>query len=138
MPIKIYSCSQKYYFPCQNGQILLNLGSQNLTASIGSLKMKEGIHPNYQPVVFVDANTGKEYITRSTKSSAEKKTIDGVEYSVISLEITADTHPFWTGKQHRVDTAGRIDRFNKRFAGNITGAKRKTRKAAPAKAEDAE
>lgn len=46
--------------------------------------MKEGIHPNYQPVVFVDANTGKEYITRSTKSSAEKKTIDGVEYSVIS------------------------------------------------------
>lgn len=100
--------------------------------------MKEGIHPNYQPVVFVDANTGKEYITRSTKSSAEMKTIDGVEYSVISLEITADTHPFWTGKQHRVDTAGRIDRFNKRFAGNITGAKRKTRKAAPAKAEDAE
>ena len=42
--------------------------------------MKEGIHPNYQPVVFVDANTGKEYITRSTKSSAEKKTIDGVEF----------------------------------------------------------
>ena len=98
--------------------------------------MKEGIHANYQPVVFVDANTGKEYITRSTKSSAEKKTIDGVEHSVISLEITADTHPFWTGKQHRVDTAGRIDRFNKRFAGNITGAKRKTRKAAPAKAEE--
>ena len=90
--------------------------------------MKEGIHPNYQPepVVFVDANTGKEYITRSTKSSAEKKTIDGVEYNVISLEITADTHPFWTGKQHRVDTAGRIDSFNKRYGGgaNITSAKR--------------
>ncbi|MDR1760382.1 MAG: type B 50S ribosomal protein L31 [Fibrobacter sp.] len=90
--------------------------------------MKEGIHPNYKPVVFVDANTGKEYISRSTKSSAEKKVIDGVEHSVISLEITADTHPFWTGKQHRVDTAGRIDRFNKRFATNIVGAKRKTRK----------
>lgn len=100
--------------------------------------MKEGIHPNYQPVVFVDANTGKEYITRSTKSSAEKKTIDGVEYSVITLEITADTHPFWTGKQHRVDTAGRIDSFNKRFGGgkNITSAKRKTRKAAPAAKEE--
>ena len=81
--------------------------------------MKEGIHPNYQPVVFVDANTGKEYITRSTKSSAEKKTIDGVE-------------------QHRVDTAGRIDSFNKRYGGgaNITSAKRKTRKAAPVKAEE--
>ena len=94
--------------------------------------IKKGIHPNYQPVVFVDANTGKEYITRSTKSSAEKKVIDGVEHSVISLEITADTHPFWTGKQHRVDTAGRIDRFNKRFGANIATAKRKTRKAAPA------
>jgi len=105
---------------------------------IGSFIMKEGIHPNYQPVVFVDANTGKEYITRSTKSSAEKKTIDGVEYSVISLEITADTHPFWTGKQHRVDTAGRIDSFNKRYGGgaNITSAKRKTRKAVPVKAEE--
>jgi Ribosomal protein L31 len=54
------------------------------------------------------------------------------------LEITADTHPFWTGKQHRVDTAGRIDRFNKRYGGgaNITSAKRKTRKAAPVKAEE--
>lgn len=97
--------------------------------------MKQGIHPNYQPVVFVDANTGKEYITRSTKSSAEKKVIDGVGHSVITLEITADTHPFWTGKQHRVDTAGRIDRFNKRFGSNIATAKRKTRKPSTADAE---
>jgi large subunit ribosomal protein L31 len=97
--------------------------------------MKHGIHPNYQPVVFVDANTGKEYITRSTKSSAEKKVIDGVEHSVITLEITADTHPFWTGKQHRVDTAGRIDRFNKRLGSNIATAKRKTRKPSTADAE---
>ncbi len=92
--------------------------------------MKEGIHPSYKPVVFIDANTGKEYISRSTKHVSETKVIDGVEYGVISLEITADTHPFWTGKQHRVDTAGRIDRFNKRFASNIVGAKRKTRKDA--------
>lgn len=95
--------------------------------------MKNGIHPDYKPVVFVDANTGKEFITRSTKSSAEKKVIDGVEHCVVSLEITSDTHPFWTGKQHRVDTAGRIDQFNKRFAGNgtlnIAAAKRKTRRA---------
>ncbi|HHX16241.1 MAG TPA: type B 50S ribosomal protein L31 [Fibrobacter sp.] len=90
--------------------------------------MKEGIHPNYKPTVFVDANTGTEYITRSTKSSSEKRDIDGVEHNVVSLEITADTHPFWTGKQHRIDTAGRIERFNKRFATNIVGAKRKTRK----------
>lgn len=48
--------------------------------------MKNGIHPDYNPVVFVDANTGKEFITRSTKSSAEKKVIDGVEYGVVTLE----------------------------------------------------
>jgi large subunit ribosomal protein L31 len=103
--------------------------------------MKNGIHPDYNPVVFVDANTGKEFITRSTKSSAEKKVIDGVEYGVVTLEITSDTHPFWTGKQHRVDTAGRIDQFNKRFAGdgklNIAGAKRKTRRV-DKKSEEAE
>ena len=101
--------------------------------------MKNGIHPDYNPVVFVDANTGNEFVTRSTKQSAEKKVIDGVECSVISLEITSDTHPFWTGKQHRVDTAGRIDQFNKRFGGegklNITGAKRKTRHAVKASEE---
>ncbi len=91
--------------------------------------MKEGIHPDYRKVVFIDANTGKEYKTRTTKRSAEKKTIDGEEYQVISLEITADTHPFWTGKMHRIDSAGRIDRFNKRFGTQIVGAKRKTRKA---------
>lgn len=104
--------------------------------------MKNGIHPDYNPVVFVDANTGKEFVTRSTKQSAEKKVIDGVEYGVVTLEITSDTHPFWTGKQHRVDTAGRIDQFNKRFAGdgklNIAGAKRKTRRVAAKKSEEAE
>ncbi len=91
--------------------------------------MKEGIHPEYRKTVFVDANTGKEFLTRSTKVSNEKRTIKGEEYQVITLEITSDTHPFWTGKMHHLDTAGRIDRFNKRFGGQIVGAKRKTRKA---------
>jgi len=90
--------------------------------------MKQGIHPDYHPVVFIDANTGREFLSRSTKKSNEKRTIDGVEYQVISLEITSDTHPFWTGKMHRVDTAGRIDRFTKRFGQTFVGAKRKTRK----------
>jgi large subunit ribosomal protein L31 len=89
--------------------------------------MKEGIHPKYNPVLFVDANTGVEFTSRSTKSSSETREIDGVVHNVVSMEITSDTHPFWTGKMHRIDTAGRIDRFNKKFS-NITGAKRKTRK----------
>jgi large subunit ribosomal protein L31 len=89
--------------------------------------MKDGLHPKYNPVVFIDANTGKEFISASTKSSAEKRVIDGVEHSVIKLDITSDTHPFWTGKVHRIDTAGRIDRFNKRFT-KIVGGQRKSRK----------
>ncbi|HSQ42210.1 MAG TPA: type B 50S ribosomal protein L31 [Fibrobacteraceae bacterium] len=98
--------------------------------------MKQGIHPDYHPVVFVDANTGCEFCTRSTKKSSEKKVIDGVEYQVISLEITSNTHPFWTGKMHRVDSAGRIDRFNKRFGQQLVGAKRKTRKAVKETSEE--
>lgn len=90
--------------------------------------MKQGIHPDYQPVIFVDANTGREFISRTTKKSSEKRVVEGVEHRVISLEITSDTHPFWTGKMHRVDTAGRIDKFNKRFGQAFVGAKRKTRK----------
>jgi len=92
--------------------------------------MRKGIHPEYRKTVFVDANTGKEFLTRSTKISNEKRTINGEEYQVITLEITSDTHPFWTGKMHHLDTAGRIDRFNKRFGGQIVGAKRKTARKA--------
>lgn len=97
--------------------------------------MKQGLHPEYYPTVFVDANTGTEFITRSTKKSNEQKEINGVMHNVISLEITSDTHPYWTGKMHRVDTAGRIDRFNKRFGDQIVGAKRKTRKVTASKDE---
>jgi large subunit ribosomal protein L31 len=101
--------------------------------------MKKGIHPEYRKTVFIDANTGKEFLTRSTKVSNEKRTINGEEYQVVSLEITSDTHPFWTGKMHHLDTAGRIDRFNKRFGGQIVGAKRKTtRKAAATATEESE
>jgi large subunit ribosomal protein L31 len=98
--------------------------------------MKAGIHPEYRKTVFVDANTGREFLTRSTKISNEKRTINGEEYQVITLEITSDTHPFWTGKIHHLDTAGRIDRFNKRFGGQIVGAKRKTARKAPAASEE--
>ncbi|MDR2999623.1 MAG: type B 50S ribosomal protein L31 [Fibromonadaceae bacterium] len=100
--------------------------------------MREGIHPEYRKTVFVDANTGKEFLTRSTKLVNEKRTINGEEYQVITLEITSDTHPFWTGKMHHLDTAGRIDRFNKRFGGQIVGAKRKTARKAVAATEENE
>ena len=76
-------------------------------------QMKEGIHPKYYPVVFVDAE--HEIISRSTMTSPDKRTINGVEHFVIPIDISAYSHPFFTGKQKLMDTEGRIDRFNKKY-----------------------
>ncbi|GAA5494578.1 LSU ribosomal protein L31P [Rubritalea squalenifaciens DSM 18772] len=85
--------------------------------------MKADIHPDYNPVIFQDMTSGKRYFTRSTAKSDNKETVDGVEYYVISMGVTADTHPFFTGKTTFVDTEGRIDKFQKRF-----GAVRRAKK----------
>ena len=77
--------------------------------------MKEGIHPAYHPVVFVDASSGDEIVTRSTMTSNEKRNIKGVDHFVVSMDMTSYTHPFFTGKQKLVDTEGRIDRFRKKY-----------------------
>lgn len=77
--------------------------------------MKKDLHPKYFPAIFVDMTTGARTITRSTKSSEKKEVIDGVEYNVISMGITSDSHPFFTGQKQFVDTEGRIDKFGKRY-----------------------
>jgi large subunit ribosomal protein L31 len=80
--------------------------------------MKQGLHPeNYRLVVFKDMSNGHSFLSRSTANSRE--TIlweDGVEYPVIKLEISNTSHPFYTVKNVLVDTAGRIDKFKKRYA----------------------
>lgn len=80
--------------------------------------MKEGIHPKeYRMVVFKDISNDYSFITRSCASTAETiKWEDGNEYPLIKLEISHKSHPFFTGKMKLVDTAGRVDKFNKRFA----------------------
>jgi len=79
--------------------------------------MKEGIHPkNYRFVVFKDMSNGTSFLSRSTAYSKENvKWEDGNEYPLIKLEISNTSHPFFTGKSMLVDTAGRIDKFNKRY-----------------------
>ncbi len=77
--------------------------------------MKKGIHPDYHPVVFVDSATGDEILTRSTKISDEKREIEGVTHYVVYCDIPSFTHPFYTGKQKLVDTAGRIEKFQKKY-----------------------
>ncbi len=75
--------------------------------------MKTDIHPDYHPVVFVDGE--HEIVTRSTATSRETREIDGVKHYVIPVDISAYSHPFYTGKQKLVDTEGRVERFRKRY-----------------------
>lgn len=75
--------------------------------------MKQDIHPEYYPVVFVDGEN--QFVTRSTRKSSETREIDGVEHYVINVAISAATHPFWTGKQRIVDSEGRIERFKRKY-----------------------
>jgi large subunit ribosomal protein L31 len=77
--------------------------------------MKKDIHPDYHPVLFIDAGAGFEFASRSTLKSDETRTIDGVEHHVIRLEISSASHPFFTGRQHFVDTAGRIEKFQRKY-----------------------
>ncbi|MCX6209430.1 MAG: type B 50S ribosomal protein L31 [Bacteroidetes bacterium] len=80
--------------------------------------MQKGIHPeNYRFVVFKDMSNGTSFLSKSTAASKETiKWEDGNEYPVIKLEISNTSHPFYTGKNVLVDTAGRIDKFKKRYA----------------------
>ena len=80
--------------------------------------MKQGIHPeSYRLVVFKDMSNGHQFLSRSTAPSKETVIFeeDGKEYPVIKLEISNTSHPFYTGKNVLVDTAGRIVKFNKRY-----------------------
>ena len=77
--------------------------------------MKNDIHPDYHPVLFVDTGAEFEFQSRSAMTSEETRKIDGVEHYVIHLEISSASHPFYTGKQHFVDTAGRIEKFQRKY-----------------------
>ena len=77
--------------------------------------MKKDLHPDYHPVVFVDPSVAAEFVTRSTMTSKEVRNIDGVDHYVIRMEISSASHPFYTGKQRLVDTAGRVERFREKY-----------------------
>ncbi len=90
--------------------------------------MKSDIHPEYRPVVFQDVSAGTSFITRSTIDTSETVTWeDGNEYPLYKVEISSESHPFFTGTMKIVDTAGRVERFEKRYG---------RRKSAGAASED--
>lgn len=78
--------------------------------------MRKDIHPeNYRLVAFKDMSNDDVFITRSTAASKETLEVDGVEYPLVKLEISATSHPFYTGKMKLVDTAGRVDKFMNKY-----------------------
>ncbi len=87
--------------------------------------MKNDIHPkDYRFVVFKDMSNGHTFLTRSTAGS--KETIaweDGKEYPLLKLEISNTSHPYYTGKMQFIDSAGRIDKFNKKYGKKVAEAK---------------
>jgi len=80
--------------------------------------MKDGIHPNYRDVCFVDLSNGFKFVTRSCVQSREMtKMDDGRELPLIKLETTSETHPFYTGTQKSVDSlGGRVEKFRNKFS----------------------
>jgi large subunit ribosomal protein L31 len=78
--------------------------------------MRRDIHPAYGPVVYQDQSTGQAFLTRSTASSRETITWeDGNTYPLIRVDITAFSHPFWTGTQQVLDSAGQVEKFRRRY-----------------------
>lgn len=78
--------------------------------------MKKDIHPDYREVVFYDTSSDHKFLTRSTIKTNEKiKWDDGKEYPLVKIEVSSASHPFYTGKKIFVDTAGRVEKFNRRY-----------------------
>lgn len=78
--------------------------------------MKDKIHPQYDFLLVRCPSTGTEFLTRSTKLNGGKSIYQGKEVASIAVEICSDNHPFYSGKNMIIDTAGRVDAFKKRYA----------------------
>ena len=88
--------------------------------------MKKDVHPNYRQVVFLDVSNDYRFLTRSTvKTKDTTKWEDGNEYHLYKLDTSSESHPFYTGTQKMVDTAGRVEKFRQKF-GKKRGTKSQT------------
>lgn len=86
--------------------------------------MKDGIHPNYREVCFLDLSNGFKFVTRSCVNTKEMiKMDDGQELPLFKLDTSSESHPFYTGTQKSVDTmGGRVEKFRNRFARGAAAA----------------
>ena len=77
--------------------------------------MKKGIHPDYRDVVFHDLSSDYKFLTRSTVQTKDTIEYEGQTYPLVKIEVSSQSHPFYTGKNVLLDTAGRVDKFRKRY-----------------------
>ena len=78
--------------------------------------MKSDIHPNYRAVVFRDVSSGTDFLTRSTIRTDDTVTLDdGNEYPLVKVNVSSASHPFYTGQAQMLDTAGRVEKFRRRY-----------------------
>ncbi|AQG82526.1 type B 50S ribosomal protein L31 [Spirosoma montaniterrae] len=77
--------------------------------------MKKGIHPDYRDVVFHDLSSDYKFLTRSTVQTRDTVEFEGKTYPLVKIEVSSQSHPFYTGKNVLLDTAGRVDKFRKRY-----------------------
>jgi large subunit ribosomal protein L31 len=77
--------------------------------------MKDSIHPEYRFVVFRDVSNNTSFLTRTCAAASDKVVFEGTEYPCINIDISATSHPFYTGTQKLLDTEGRVDRFNRKY-----------------------
>ncbi|MGD1840120.1 MAG: type B 50S ribosomal protein L31 [Thermonemataceae bacterium] len=78
--------------------------------------MKKEIHPEYKEVVFWDLSSDFKFLTRSTSIPEETTEFEGKTYPVIKIEVSSQSHPFYTGKKMILDTTGRVDKFKQRMS----------------------
>lgn len=77
--------------------------------------MKADIHPKTHPVIFRDTSAGKDFVMMSTLTSETVEKVGGVDHYVILIEVSSASHPFFTGKQHLVDSSGQVEKFQARM-----------------------
>lgn len=89
--------------------------------------MKQGVHPIYEPVVFRDSSADTSFLTHSTVvgrlGEGHPRVVwdDGVSYPVLDVDVSSASHPYWTGRGRVVDSEGRVDKFNRRYAAGGDG-----------------
>ena len=78
--------------------------------------MKKDTHPTLHPVIFRDSSAGVDFVIWSTMTTDDTEDVKGVKHYVYRLDVSSASHPFYTGKQHLMDTSGRVEKFKAKMA----------------------